>query len=302
LPQTICLARTSWELANQYARDPEAFPDPLFLDTLGISPAEGDTARSLARDGESSAKADPVVSVVIAAISGYLYEHLIGLSVPTRFPELRLPASPSALLLDVGCNWGRWTIAAARKKYKVVGIDPSLGAVLAAKRLSMHLGVDNHYVCGDARYLPFAAAQFDNVFFSYSVLQHFSKADVQVAFDEAAQVLKTDGRILVQLAPCVRGAQPVPPVAPWLPRARGIRRPVLDHRRDETRPRPALPCARSLRALLLRPGARAFRPRLRSSRWAPDDPPFGSATKHQSLPSAAEADSGQPLRVGGQVD
>ena len=105
VPQTICLARTSLELANQYARDAEAFSDPLFLDTLGISQAERDTARSLARDGESSAKADPVVSVVIAATSGYLYEHLVGALDAYPIPELRLPASPSARLLDVGCNW-----------------------------------------------------------------------------------------------------------------------------------------------------------------------------------------------------
>src|SRR5215471_17194309 len=101
VPQTICIARTSWELANQYARDPEAFPDPLFLDTLGITPAERDTASSLARDGELSAKADPVVSVVIAATSGYLYEHLVGALDAYPIPELRLPASPNALLLDV---------------------------------------------------------------------------------------------------------------------------------------------------------------------------------------------------------
>ena len=37
-------------------------------------------------------------------------------------------------LLDLGSSWGRWSIAAARKGYSVVGLDPSLGAVLAARR------------------------------------------------------------------------------------------------------------------------------------------------------------------------
>ena len=47
---------------------------------------------------------------------------------------LDLPRGP---LLDIGCSWGRWSLAAARKGYSVVGIDPSLGAVMAARRIKI---------------------------------------------------------------------------------------------------------------------------------------------------------------------
>ena len=196
---TIWLMQKSWELANEYARDPRAIDDPLFLDTVGVSPSEREAARELAAAPNASEQTDPVVSVVIAATSGYLYRHLIGVLDAYPIPELRLPRVDGAKLLDIGCNWGRWSIAAARKGYDAVGIDPSLGAVLAARRLSRRLGLANHYVCGDARYLPFGAAQFDQVF-SYSVIQHFSKPDANRTFDEAARVLSDEGGCLIQMA------------------------------------------------------------------------------------------------------
>ena len=55
------------------------------------------------------------------------------------------------------------------------------------------------FVCADARFLPFK----DNVFncvFSYSVVQHFSEEDADVAIAEAARVLKRKGYAKIQLA------------------------------------------------------------------------------------------------------
>lgn len=108
------------------------------------------------------------------------------------------PANGS-LLLDVGCNWGRWCIAAARRGYSPIGVDPSLGAVLAASRICRQLGVNARFVVGDARHLPFATAAFD-VTFSYSVLQHFPKDEVRSALVEMARVLKPGGRSMIQMA------------------------------------------------------------------------------------------------------
>lgn len=116
------------------------------------------------------------------------------------FPELRMPDSKSGeLLLDVGCNWGRWSIAAAKKGYRVVGIDPSLDAVQAARRIARQLKQNAEFVVGDARCLPFAANAFDTVF-SFGVFQHFSKDNTRSALDEIARVLKPDGPALVQMA------------------------------------------------------------------------------------------------------
>jgi 2-polyprenyl-3-methyl-5-hydroxy-6-metoxy-1,4-benzoquinol methylase len=88
-------------------------------------------------------------------------------------PATRLRPGNGERLLDIGCNWGRWTIAAAQKGYRPIGIDPSLDAVLAARRVSKQLGVETDFVVGDARFLPFFDDSFDTVF-SYGVFQHFS--------------------------------------------------------------------------------------------------------------------------------
>ena len=45
-----------------------------------------------------------------------MYAHLIGSLGDCPIPELCLPpAGADASLLDVGCSWGRWSMAAARK-------------------------------------------------------------------------------------------------------------------------------------------------------------------------------------------
>ena len=114
------------------------------------------------------------------------------------FPELRLPQGNGKRLLDVGSNWGRWTITAAQNGYKAVGIDPSLDACLAGKRIARQIGADALFVVADARFLPFADSAFD-IGFSYGVLQHLKKVNVNVSFDEMARVTKDGGEIVVQM-------------------------------------------------------------------------------------------------------
>lgn len=115
------------------------------------------------------------------------------------FPEIRLPETKNGeKLLDVGCNWGRWSIAAEKKGYSAVGIDPSLNAVLAARRIARQFGLDPTFVVGDARFLPFADDAFD-VAFSYGVLQHFSKENAKTAMDEMVRVLKPGHPSLLQM-------------------------------------------------------------------------------------------------------
>ena len=53
-------------------------------------------------------------------------------------------------------------------------------------------------VAGDARHLPFRDGAFDRVF-SYSVIQHFSKADAKNALQEARRILSDQGASLIQL-------------------------------------------------------------------------------------------------------
>jgi len=141
---------------------------------------------------------DPVVQTVIAATSGYLYRPLVGRLTRYPIPEIPIEKGQGGQLLDIGCNWGRWCVAAARKGYRAVGLDPDLGAVLAARRVAGTLGIDACFVVGDARFLPFRAESFD-VVFSYSVLQHFSKPDARQTLKGVRRVLKAEGFAVIQM-------------------------------------------------------------------------------------------------------
>ncbi|MGL4232450.1 MAG: class I SAM-dependent methyltransferase [Casimicrobium sp.] len=170
-------------------------------DTLGISDDEREILSNLIEQHERQPfPVDPVISVLVMATSGYMYSELQNRLPSVPIPELRLPVVENPqLLLDIGCNWGRWSIAAAKRGYKVVGIDPSLGAVLAASRLAKIEGVDATFVVGDARCLPFRDQSFDAVF-SYSVIQHFSEENAQRAISQAMRVLGEKGVFRCQMA------------------------------------------------------------------------------------------------------
>ena len=193
--QTIGIAKASLASARLVAEGgvPE---DPWFTSTLGITEAEKAGILELARSPSSSI--DPVVPFMIGASNGLLYRGLIGKCQSYTIPELRLHPGNGGRLLDIGCNWGRWSVAAARRGYRPVGIDASLGAVLAARRVSRQLGLTADFVVGDARFLPFTDGFFDAVF-SYSVIQHFAKDDARRSLAEAGRVLKLGGHCLVQM-------------------------------------------------------------------------------------------------------
>jgi SAM-dependent methyltransferase len=193
VPCTIGIMKASYEAARTKKGA------PLYLETLGLVPAEKDgIAQAFAR-GETSP--DPVVSWLVGATSGLGYAHSIGKLTTYPIPALPLEDGGGRALLDLGCNWGRWSIAAARKGWSVTGIDPSLGALLAARRVAKELGLKIQFICADARYLPFADHMFAQVF-SYSVLQHFSYKDAEQAFREIARVVKHAGAAKLQLAHC----------------------------------------------------------------------------------------------------
>jgi SAM-dependent methyltransferase/uncharacterized protein YbaR (Trm112 family) len=142
---------------------------------------------------------DPYVSKVVERTCGVLYRPLVGRLSAYPIPDLPLPPGDGERLLDVGCNWGRWTLAASGAGYEAVGIDPSLDAIAAATRVAAQLGREAEYVVADARHLPFPDSSFD-VVFSYSVLQHFGKEDALTALREMHRVLRPGGRAVVQMA------------------------------------------------------------------------------------------------------
>lgn len=192
--QTIAFVDASLARARRRIAGDSRAPH-LYLESLGISEAEKDGVAALAA---RTSAIDPVVAYLVAATSGLMYRNQIGVLDHYPIPELRLPDGHGRTLLDIGCSWGRWSVAAARHGYRVVGIDPSLGAVMAARRVARDLKVDATFVVGDARFLPFAADTFETAF-SYSVIQHFSKADAKRAIDEVARVLRPRGIAKVQM-------------------------------------------------------------------------------------------------------
>jgi SAM-dependent methyltransferase len=148
---------------------------------------------------KSAGPIDPVVQELVAATCGSLYRHLVGRLERYPVPELPLPPGDGELFLEVGCSWGRWCVAAARQGYRVVGIDPSLKAIAAARRVAGQLGAEAAYLVADGRRLPFPDASFD-VVFSYSVFQHFAKPEALRSFDEIARVLRPGGLAKIQMA------------------------------------------------------------------------------------------------------
>lgn len=188
--------------AAQGVRQGKRAPGDPFVDTIGCTPEVRAQLRTellaAERDGTPSA-VDPVASSLVLATNGLLYKRLVGKLTRAPIPILSLPPGAGRILLDVGCSWGRWSIAGAQRGYRPVGLDPSLGAVLAAKRLAARCGVQAAFVVGDATALPFTQGAF-HVAFSYSVLQHFGAQALERSLREIRRVLREDGRVLVQMA------------------------------------------------------------------------------------------------------
>lgn len=166
--------------------------------TRALAVAESGDASSLPKFSVAPDEIDPFVQNSIGATNGGLYQHLVGALREYPIPTLRLPAGEGRLFLEVGCNWGRWCIAAARLGYRVVGIDPSLKSIRAANRVARQLGVDAAFAVADGRYLPFRDRSFDRIF-SYSVVQHLSKENAFVTLTEMRRALRVGGEALVQL-------------------------------------------------------------------------------------------------------
>ena len=188
--QTIGIATASLKAAES------TNGSPLYVDTLGISE---DEKRGIERDWIAGGKIDPAISYLIGATSGWGYVNLIGRLESYPIPEIPVGYGNGELLLDVGSNWGRWSVSAARKGWRAVGIDPSLGAILAAQRAFSGMGLDIAFVCGDARFLPFRADLF-RCAFSYSVIQHFSEIDAELCIAELGRVLRRGGFAKIQMA------------------------------------------------------------------------------------------------------
>jgi SAM-dependent methyltransferase len=113
-----------------------------------------------------------------------------------NFPRktgLRAEDLRGKLVLDVGCGMGRFADIATRWGARVVGIDLSAAAEVAAQNLA-----DRDFVAfqADVFSLPFAPGVFDCIY-SIGVLHH--TPDCEKAFKNLPQYLKPGGNIAVWL-------------------------------------------------------------------------------------------------------
>jgi len=112
---------------------------------------------------------DPFVDDWIVNTNGNLYWNVRG-KLP-RYPIPKWPwvAGQGKTLLDIGCGWGRWTMASALSGFRSIGLDVHLDALAAARRVTNQMGIATDYVCSEANHLPFLPSSID-VVYSYSVL------------------------------------------------------------------------------------------------------------------------------------
>ena len=110
-----------------------------------------------------------------------------------RRTGLRLEDLRGKLVLDVGCGMGRFADVATRWGARVVGVDLSAAAEVAARNLA---GRDFVALQADVFALPFAPESFDCIY-SIGVLHH--TPDCEKAFRALPRYLKPGGSLAVWL-------------------------------------------------------------------------------------------------------
>jgi SAM-dependent methyltransferase len=98
------------------------------------------------------------------------------------------------LVLDVGCGMGRFAEVASRWGARVIGVDLSAAAEVAAANLGDRGG--GYFFQSDAFALPFASESFDFIY-SLGVLHH--TPDCEKAFKGLTKFLKPGGTIAIWL-------------------------------------------------------------------------------------------------------
>ncbi len=103
-------------------------------------------------------------------------------------------------ILDIGCGPGALARALLKLGARVTGVDPSAGAIAAARETAP----DATFEVADGAALPFSAGAFDGVVFLNS-LHHVPAAAMRAALREAARVTGP-GRTVVVVEPLAEGS------------------------------------------------------------------------------------------------
>jgi uncharacterized protein YbaR (Trm112 family)/SAM-dependent methyltransferase len=140
---------------------------------------------------------DPYVQEWVAGTNGRLYIPLVHRLPRYPIPHWPLPEPGRGLMLDIGCGWGRWMVAAGRQGYLPVGIDVKLEPLQAARRVLDAHGVRGYVVAADLSRLPFRPGVF-SLAFSYSALQHVSRDRAARCVGSVRRLLRGGGTCLFE--------------------------------------------------------------------------------------------------------
>jgi SAM-dependent methyltransferase len=103
-------------------------------------------------------------------------------------------APPGGRLLEIGCGSGPLLLSAAKRGYRVAGVDIAFRWLVVAKKRLSEAGLNVPLVCACAEALPFRADMFDRVAIDSAIEV---VADQSRAMSEAHRVLAPEGSLFV---------------------------------------------------------------------------------------------------------
>lgn len=131
----------------------------------------------------------------IAATNGIHYFGEIGILDELPIPDIPVKnaVTKDQLMLDIGCGWGRWLLAASKRNYIPIGIDLRLEFCQLSQQIMHQNGVNGYVVVADLKNLPFIDNIFDLVW-SFSVIQHTHKERMLSCLNHIFRILKPNGQ------------------------------------------------------------------------------------------------------------
>lgn len=134
-----------------------------------------------------------IVQQQISATNGIHFKDNIGKLKEYPIPEIPITnGNHNNLLLDIGCGWGRWLVAASRKNFIPVGIDLRLEFCKTARKVVQDNGSHAYTVVADLQHLPFQDNVFD-IIWSFSVIQHTHYDRLTNCLRHIERMLKSSG-------------------------------------------------------------------------------------------------------------
>ncbi len=116
-----------------------------------------------------------------------------------EFVDCALALAPGSRVLDLGCGFGRHSVALARLGHHVTGLDLSARLLEHASGLAARCGVSVEWVRRDMRDLA-GLGPFDACVCLYTVLGYFDDADNERVVRAVRDVLRPGGALLLDVS------------------------------------------------------------------------------------------------------